>query len=334
MASRSHTLLLPPPAPIRFDILQNEIREMVNGNIAPDANYRYVEEVEPLLDSLCSQFAIETFRQLTDNGKILTNEVIQSCQINAPNSVPFLEYLIQQAEEDQILIPQDRSWQIHRDSENHATAKDIWNIVIADYPDYFTVINMVGRIGVNLESILNGRQTLLDLLSTNTALAIPIKQVMGTDRRQKIGQVISKLINQGLNELPPGRRLSVMEISQAPPLFAMDICLAMDFDRCDYTFATNSPEVLDEAARLKEHHSELGFRLIGQVPEQEEITPAHLSHLIILTLDFNEISQSLLALNFARSQLSAGGDFVSGRSAPITLDRFCLRRPSWLVSGI
>ena len=297
-------------APLSFDIIQTEIVEMVNSSFLQDADHHYAQEVEPLLDSLSSQFAMETFQQLAEDEKYLTRETIQSCQINTPDIAPFLGHLISLAEEDQILSPCDRHWKINLDRENQATAQDIWNILLTDYPNYFPIINMVGRIGLNLKSILNGKQTLFDHSSTNGVPAVPINQVLGPDRRQKIGGIIRELISQGLTHLPQGRRLSLMEISQETPMFAMDVSLAMDVDCCDYTFATNSPEVLEETDLLKEHFPDLCSELIEQVSEQEDIVPTNLFHFIILTLDFNEISQSLLALDFARSRLTTGGTLL------------------------
>ncbi|MES9846582.1 MAG: acyltransferase domain-containing protein, partial [Candidatus Sedimenticola sp. 6PFRAG5] len=308
---------IPKPHPYRttavtvnFDTIQHEISEMVKRNLLLDANHLYTEEVEPLLDSLCSQFALEVFQQLADGGEYLTHEAIENCRNNTPAITPYLDHLINQAEDDQIISSRDRHWEIHIDRGSQASAKDIWNILVADYPDYFPIINMVGRIGSNLKSILNGEQTLLDLNLANISLAVPITQVLGPNRQQRVGQVIRELINQGLSHLPEGRQMSMLEISQEMPLFAIDACQSMDFDRCNYTFATNTPAALEEADRLKEHFPDFRSQLIKQVSKQEELLPANLYQFIVVTLDFIEVSQSLLALNFARSQLAPGGTLL------------------------
>ncbi|MCP3669547.1 MAG: type I polyketide synthase [Gammaproteobacteria bacterium] len=308
---------IPKPHPYRttavsvnFNTIQYEMSEIVKRNLMLDSNHRYTEEVEPLLDSLCSQFTIEAFQQLAEDGKCLTYKTIENCRKNTPAATPYLDHLINQAEQDQIISSHDNHWQIHFDMESQASSKDIWNILIADYPDHFPIINMVGRIGSNLKSILNGEQTLLDLNLANISLAIPITQVLGPDRRQRVGQVIRELITQGLSQLPEGRRMSMLEVSQETPLFAIDACQTMDFNRCNYTFATNSPAALEEADRLKEHFPNFHSQLIEQELKQDKLLPANLYQFIIVTLDFIEASQSLLALNFARSQLAPGGTLL------------------------
>ena len=297
-------------APLSFDFIHAEIAERVNHIFLQEDFHRYSEEVEPLLNSLCSQFVMETFLEFADSEKCLTRETIQAFEINTPDIAPFLSCLIRLSEEARILSPHDRNWKINLEEENQAAAQDIWNLLIADYPDYFFLINMTGRIGLNLKPILKGTQNLPDLFSNNDAPAVPVSKIMGPDRRRKIGEIIRELISKSLSCLQQGGRLAVMEISQETPLFAMDICLAADFDRCDYTIATNSQEALEETDRFREQFSDIRSRLIEEPSQQEDMIPANLFHFIILTLDFGEISESLSALNFAASRLAQGGTLL------------------------
>lgn len=321
-------------APISFDMIRTEIEAMVDRIFPLDGVHRYADEVEPLLNSLSSQFIIETFQQMAGHDKCLSKETINSCEINAPDIASFLRYLIGAAEEAQILSPDNLNWKIHIDEENQATAQDIWNILLADYPDYFSLINMTGRIGLNLKSILNGKQKVISYLPGNEAPAVSVSQILGADRRQKTASIIRKLIEQSLSKLTQGQRLSLMEISQEKPLFAMDICLSMDFDRCDYAFASNSIEAMEEVDLLKEHFSGISSQFIEHDLEQQDIASSDLSHLIIFTLDFSEMSKSLIALNYARSRLAPGGTLLLiGQHPASWIDFVFGAHPGWFLES-
>ncbi len=297
-------------SPIRFEEVQASLSEMAKRNLLQGSNRRYADEVEPLLDSLCRQFSIEALRQLSDHGRTLSAETIATIRNSAPGMAPFLDFLLNQEEEDQIIVPQGEDWRIQSRAANQPSAQEIWNILVADYPDFFPIIHTVGRIGANLTSILNGSESSSGSPTTQIPLSLPISQVLGASRKQKLGQVIQEFIDHGQAHLSEGRRLSILEISHQTPLFVMDACLAMDSDRCDYSFATNSTDAQEEVLRLKEHCPGIQCRLIEPGAEPESILPADLSHLVVLTLDFCDIQKTIQALKFAKAHLAPGGTLL------------------------
>ncbi len=297
-------------SPIRFEEVHTSLTEMAKRNLVQGGNRRYTDEVEPLLDSLCRQFSIEALRQLCGPKDTLSAETISAIRSSTPGMAPFLDYLLNQEEEDQIIVPQGEDWQIQPRAANQPSAQEIWNILVADYPDYFPIIHTVGRIGANLTSILNGGESLGESQTSQVPLSLPVSQVLGAGRKQKLGQVIQDLIHQGQAHLSEGRRLSILEISHQTPLFVMDACLAMDSDHCDYSFATNSTDAQEEVLRLKEHCPGIQCRLIGQESELESILPADLSHLVVVTLDFCDVQKTVQALEFAKAHLAPGGTLL------------------------
>jgi len=317
-------------ASLGFDTIQAAISDMVKRNLFQGPNHRYMEEVEPLLDSLCSQFVIEAFQQLATNGKRISRDAILARRKKIPEIALFLDHLLDWTEEYQALSACGQEKDLQLDQENQTSAQEIWNILVADYPDFFPIIHTVGRVGTNLCSILKGDLTVSELLSENVALSIPITQVLGANRKQKVGQAIRDLIGLGLSQLPEGRRFALMEVSYEAPLFTMDACLSMDFERCDYTFATPSAEAQEDFARLQEYYPDLRSQLIAQESEQESSPRADLAHFIIVTLDFNETLQALKALEFAKSQLAPGGTLLlTGQHPSCWIDFAFGGHPGW-----
>ncbi len=269
---------------------------------------RYSEEVDPLLDSLCSQFTLEALHQLAADGKRLSFQKIQVFQATNPTIVPFFEHLLTLAQEDTNILSTPDGWEISFVEDERATAQDIWSSLIADYPDFFQIIHAVGRIGMHLTSILEGRRALMQTCTWGTSLAALTLQVLGANGKQKIGQALRQLITQGISQLPVGQRLAVVEIGAKSPHYAGDVSAVMDFKCCDYVFASTSEEVSEDATRLQERFPHIDIRLIDAAQEQKEI--AHRCQLAIVSLDFSSLTNAVRALAFAHNCLSPNGTLI------------------------
>ncbi len=146
------------PAPLNPETLHTRMADMVAGHFKSKVDCQYAEEIEPLLDSLCRQFVFETLHQLVRNGTVLSRKCIQGLQMDTPEIAPFIHYLIREAETDQTLSLKGSDWIIRPYREGEETAREIWNILVSDYPDFFSIIDMAGRVGLHLPSILTGKK--------------------------------------------------------------------------------------------------------------------------------------------------------------------------------
>ena len=129
----------------------------------------YATEIDPLLDELCNRFEAEALARTVD--------------------------------------PDDAQ----RESlgEAVASAQDIWNSLIGDYPDFFSIVHAVGQVGMHLPA--EHAQT------AHISLPTLMRQSMGPALKLQIDAALRQRIVAGLAELPEGRRLSVVEISEGPP---------------------------------------------------------------------------------------------------------------------
>ena len=114
---------------------------------------------------------------------------------------------------------------------------------------------------MHLKSIFEGFSTSSNPLPELT-LAKLTGRVFDAVGRQKVGQALRDLITQGLKQLPEGRRLGIIEISEGSLLF-IQMHPAMDLNCGDYIFASTSSDTLETAAQLKERFPVIDTRLIG-----------------------------------------------------------------------
>ena len=295
-------------ATISFESMQEAFVKLVRQANVKGTYHRYSEEVEPLLDSLCSLFTQQTLKELSINNKTLSLEKINSLQNTNPDCFPFISHLLNLAESDDILVPIDNGWSIITQQEIQTTAQDIWHSLITDYPDYFHIIHAVGRIGLHLKALLEGRTPLSQIQLQDSSLSTFIGQVLGSDGKQRIGNTLHDLIATGLNQLPEGQRIRVMEISQGPPVFAKHISNVIDTVNCNYYFASTSIATIENTALNKQEQPIIQLLQIGSA--SEPLNPTANCDFTILTLDFDTPEQTEEALTFAATNLSSGGTLI------------------------
>ena len=305
---KPHAFMLDAPPIIAFESVQSAIVELARRAALKGSHRRYSEEVDPLLDSLCSRFTRQALQLLSADGEKLSYEAIQAYRIANLDCEPFLDHLLSRAQDDQSITMIQDGWKILPDQDDQASAPDIWNILVADYPDYFQIMHSVGRIGMHLKSLLDGSLTLGQICPKESSLAKLTRQVLGAKGKQKAGWALRDLIVQGMNQLPEGRRLGIVEISKGSPSFAMDICVSMDFNCCDYIFASTSATTLEDIARLKEYFPGIDTHLIDGTSEQPGTASA--CQIAIVTLDFNTLEEAMGSLKFASACLAPGGSLI------------------------
>jgi len=303
-----HALAIAAIPTSRFENIQIAATQLAKHATFNNSLRRYSEEVEPLLDSLCSQFTQQALQLLSVDGKSLSSEDINIYQQTTPEIEHFLSHLLALSKNDQSISFSDDIWSISSDQDFQISAQDIWNSLIADYPDYFQIIHSVGRIGMHLHSLLDGSLSFSQLCPQESTLTSLTQQALGAECQQKIGQTLRRLITEESASLPEGQRLGIIEISEGSPSFAIDVCISIDFKSGDYIFASTSSTTIEDASRIKERFPLIDTQLIDY--SAETVPSSGTCQIAIITLDFNSPQKTLAALNYAREHLVPNGSLV------------------------
>jgi len=303
----------PEAAPaLPFEQTRQAMKEAVRRCVLKGTHRRYSEEVDPLLDGLCSRFTIGAFNALAEAaGGVLSGQALAR-QAAVPDIRLFLGYLMEVVQEDGLVEPDASGWKVSLFQERQATAQDIWNSLVGDYPDYFPIIHAVGRVGMHLRPLLDGGLRLQAICPRDASLSSLRRQVLGASGRHAVGKALRDLVAAGLDKLPEGQRLGVLEMSEGPPLFALDVCQSLDFDRGDYRFVSTAPSSLGEARRLQEKFPAMGVHAIGAAGEERASTGGHASrfHLALVSPDFMDVRDALATLEYAKARLAPGASIV------------------------
>lgn len=286
-----------------------EVLTAVAARVTLSGPYRrYTQEVDPLLEMLCGQWSAEAFRQLADEHGLIDRKRIQDWVALQPDFQPFVEYLLTQGLEDQALVETTAGYEILPAPDDQASAKDIWNSMVADYPDSFSLVHGVGQIGMHLAEVIQGSLAPADVFPRKDSMAALICQVLGGEGKQKLGQALRQLIDQAMRQLPVGARLGVIEIGRNVPSYAGDIQAVMDPQCCDLTFVGTAADFQAEASPLQERYLRLHVMPLDLPGQAKGRLPV--GHLVLVTLDFETLAEATAVLTFARSCLVPGGTLV------------------------
>jgi len=298
-----HPLTLPLPDDVSFAALQTAMTAVVQQSAQHRVFNRYTEEIEPLLDSLCSSYVIQAFSQLADSTGTLTAQAVENYQRNAPHVAGYFNHLLKLAEQDQTLIVQGDDWKI--DVAQAISPAELWPILVADYPEYFQLIHTVGRTGLHLPGILSGDIPPEKLLAETSSHSALMRLVLREKGKQLLSTMVRECISSSLKQLPAGQRFGILEISSGLPLFAADICAQLDFNCSDFTFASMSDDAVQETSSLREHYPGFKTSLINTTETQLATR-----QLVIVQLHFATQAHAMGMLNYAKSQLVAGGSLL------------------------
>ncbi|KMM84472.1 beta-ketoacyl synthase [Pseudomonas taetrolens] len=200
----------------------------------------YLNEVEPLLDVLCTSFVQDLIEQA---GGQLSAEQIDLWSQQEGVSSHYLSTLLRLGLEDGSLSRDANGCVSVVDAAERPSSQAIWQELFQSYPEHFQLIHSVGRIGRHLQALLNGEQTLEQLLPRETSGANLVRLVLGAVGQQRLLAGVRDTLAQRLAALPDGQRLRVLELGLGGPSFAESLYAGIDFDRVDYTYCVAEPEL-------------------------------------------------------------------------------------------
>ncbi|GAB6142395.1 type I polyketide synthase [Methylosoma difficile] len=224
------------------------------------ASNRYSEEIEPLLDSLCHQFLTETLLSLADADHFIANNVFTQLKNQHAGLANLLQETLSEAEQSQQLLAEHDGWRINPNNADELSALEIWNSLVLEYPDYFYLIQLSGRVGLHLHSLLIGTPEPVIASASNSYASIA-EHIFKQTGKATLADWLLKQCQQFAEQLPVGGRLRVLEISSRKPEFAALVCSQLDLNQNDYCFASLSENAINAAESLRER-----FPLLTSLP--------------------------------------------------------------------
>ncbi|MEO8102688.1 MAG: SDR family NAD(P)-dependent oxidoreductase, partial [Betaproteobacteria bacterium] len=273
----------------------------------------YTHEVEPLLDALCAAFALDALKGIADDAAFLSDARVEQLAAGNPASALLLTRLVTMLQEDDILERNESGWHF-RNTDEAPAPQDIWNALLADHPGYFAIFHAVGRIGLNLGRVLEGKVGAESVLPMECTVGTMFAEALGVAGRAAVSQALQSCATQGLARLGEGQRLRIVEISHGMPTFAGEILAAIDANRRDYVIATDSLATRERCELAGERLPGARVQLFGAdadgAARQAIDQQAARFQLAILVNDFARDDDAQHALEHAMRMLAPNGTLI------------------------
>lgn len=278
-----------------MDGLRASIRRVLDSEETSSCFRRYSEEIEPLLDVLCNRFVREAFNGILnkDGGWTSLSRTLLST------------YLVRQGVEGGTLVKEGEDWRMGVPEGLPIPALTVWNTLISDHPEYAPLINAIGRVGIRLSSLLRGEASATDVCPSVGSFPHVLDDAVGAEGRWGIAKGLHAIIDESLGDLPKGQRLRLLQVSHVGSRWARVICEVLDFDRCDYMFASPVGEALESFDEVRAQ-----YPLTRACSFDEHNSVDGRFDLAILDQDCHEETAILAGLERAAQRLASGGMVV------------------------
>lgn len=268
----------------------------------------FVEELDPLLETLCNRFTVEALKLVATDSCHVGEAVLQQLYTDTPQLESFVEIMIA----DGSVLKNGADLLIQTDDPGTISAQTLWQGLINQYTDRFSLIHRVGRVGLQLSGQTCGEIQQGDVHSEL------LQQALGAGGRFVLGHFLQQLVADLLQGLPEGDRLTVMEFSEGAPLWLDYLCNSLDFERGEYHFASASSTALGHAKLQREQYHAINLHDISQAEE----TVAATAHLAIVTSDFGSQTNAEQAITAATLSLAPGGCVILVGMRPLSWANF------------
>ncbi|WP_175786805.1 type I polyketide synthase [Burkholderia anthina] len=298
----------PANTALRRNALQPALRAAVRSIATDGLLERYAQEVDPLLETLCDRYAAEALLTLSTDGR-LDAAALAACRDAAPHAAPLLDWTLGRSAHR---LPDSQDWQIDVPQDDGASTSDIWNSLLREYPDYFTLVHATGRVGLHLPALLSGETAWANVCPRDVTPVELAHYVLGDEANQRLSDTLSAHLEKALVARAPDQRLGILEIGAGASRVAADLCRHLDFAVADFSYASSEDAALEHAERLREHCPELSIQRI----DPSATSPSRDADLIVFHCDFGNLDAARLALQYGANRLKPGGTLLLWGTQP------------------
>ncbi len=149
-----------------------QIKSVADDIANKDLLKRYPVEGDALVDALCAAFALETFRSLADSEGEVS---LASCRAGgkvADGMEDYFRRLARMLVQDGFAetCAESDCWWLSPNAEA-PTSREIWQSLVADFPEKAARFALLGRIGTHLKDILDGSRRAEEFLPKTAQLS-------------------------------------------------------------------------------------------------------------------------------------------------------------------
>ena len=205
---------------------------------------RFSDEVDPLLDVLCTAFAEQALRQASKGDPTLNPAQLIATGAIAPSAESLLLRLAQMLADHGILESTGERW-LWRDAGHLPLPQDIWASLVADYPEYASLAGQIGSSGLRLAARLRNASLSDRTGSDENKRVAAWTRCCTPAQAHDVLAAIGDLVQQACALQPVGSRLRVLYATSSSELIDVQWMRQIDRDRCELVVCAGSSKLLD-----------------------------------------------------------------------------------------
>lgn len=297
-----------PRQPARPDLapLYAGVPRLIDA-FAEHTGHRYANEVDPLLDSLAEAFAERALRQLNSGQSLSQAHYLELIRAQ-PQTQPLLDQLLHLLGDAGRLQADDQGWRFVDDGQDSIAPESIWQLLVRDYPDHFAPVQRLGRFGLHLPALLDGREDATSLALDDASLARLTPRLIGEGGWLALADMLRKALPATLECLPAGQRLRLLEAGPAAPALGERLCDLLDADRCAYRVLATDDTSRHQAEQLAERFPLIDIESLDAL--DASANPSHQAQLALISLEVGHQERVEGLLDALPRHLAANADIL------------------------
>ncbi|EPJ44469.1 MAG: hypothetical protein OFPII_34580 [Osedax symbiont Rs1] len=292
--------------------LNQQIELRLNESHQPIDRFEY--EVSPLLENMLVHSVHEALSALFVQYPQFNATELAALNLQHPLTERLRHQLLNFALDNSLLTLNAGQYQLSQSElEENVDSHLIWNTLVREYPDFFSVINIAGSTMLQLAGAFLGQvetdredQYLTLYNGINDQSYLPV-----------IVQAVKQTISDECQKLVPGQRFRILEVANLQSHYTRDICQYLDFDCCDYSFASANQDTLDGAQYLQEQFHLVELLHLEAADSSLKIAADRQYQLVLISFDHFSIERNLQLLALIKPLLANGATIVLSTMQPI-----------------
>lgn len=290
----------------------------------PEARQAWFREALPLFEALVVSFAFEAVQALLRKDRDALARLMHSAD-------GYAEWLLGLLRQEGLLVEDAGTWSLTKNG-NLPAAEEIWRTLLCDHPACLPQLVLLGSIGRQLPQLLSGERDRLEFLERLRRSPVAEALYEEDPVHAGVSHATGSILRQLAHELPPRRRLRVLEIAAGSSELPRGLLAELAEDRLDYVLALPDEAAVGRQQAEYAMHANLVVVRLDPVTWQlqtDRALPA-LYDVVVIRHALHRAQSPRAVLNQAKRWLAVGGAlFVAERHPDWAADLLGGLDPAW-----
>ncbi len=314
----------PSPRDIR-EVMEPALEELVE-QLSRDT---YYNELKPLCQAALLSHAHAMMRHFIKSDNAFTLEDLLKRGGIRDELAPYVSYILRFLVSRELAECKDGLYTLSKEC-SFPPAVELWRTIVSDYPAYLAEAVVLGRLGLHLLSILQGKSEVEDVLPISPGGIVDNFNSISPAARFQNAAIL-KLVRVLFKGLPPGRQMRIVEVGTGGGGLLKSLLPGLPKERFEYLATDSDPSIVEQLKASMDVGKSINFEQLDiEKIDVVESGKSGCFDLVLAGHALHEVPDVRQAVRNSLQLLSPGGVLVLLERRPDPLiDFFLGLRPWW-----